>query len=123
MSGILSYKDLTVWKRAIEVVTETYALTEKFPKSELYGLTLQMRRATASIPSNIAEGRRSGTRKEFRQFLTVALGSSFELETQIEIAKLLPFSKKLDYAKINQLLLEVMKMLQRMITNLKKSSS
>ncbi len=81
----------------MELVAEIYALTEKFSKSETYGLTSQMRRAAVSIPSNIAEGRRSGTKKEFRQFLTVALGSSFELEIQTEIAKKLQFDKQLDY--------------------------
>lgn len=87
---IRTYEDLVVWQRAVELVKEVYTLTEEFPKSELYGLASQMRRAAVSIPSNIAEGRRNGTKKEFRKFLIIALGSSFELETQIEIVKQLP---------------------------------
>ena len=119
---IKSYKDLTVWERAMEVVSETYKLTEQFPKTEIYGLTSQMRRSAVSIPSNIAEGRRSSSRKEFRQFLTVALGSCYELETQIEIAKMLSFNKEFNYAELNGFLVEVIKMLSRMISNLKSNS-
>ena len=122
MTKILSHKDLIVWKRAMELVTKIYVLTEEFPKSEIYGLTSQMRRAAVSIPSNIAEGRRGGTKKEFRHFLAIALGSSFELETQVEIAKQLKFGKQSDYRKAEQHLLEIMKMLSKMISNLKASS-
>jgi len=80
-----SYKDLIVWQRSMELVIAVYFLTEKYPKSELYGLVSQMRRAAVSIPSNIAEGRRRGSKKEFRQFLIIAYSSGAELETQIEI--------------------------------------
>jgi len=115
---IHSYKDLIVWQRAMELVIEVYSLTEKFPHTEIYGLTSQMRRAAVSIPSNIAEGRRKGSKKEFHQFLTVAYGSSNELETQIEISKRLPFGKNLDYVKIDTLLVEVRKMLNKLLFEL-----
>ena len=106
-----TYKDLIVWQRSIELVMEVYAVTRKFPKEEIYGLTSQMRRSAISIPSNIAEGKLRGHDKELRQFLFIAFGSGGELETQIEIAKSLPETKGIDYTKAETLLLEVMKML------------
>lgn len=78
-----------------------------------------MRRAAVSIPSNIAEGRRRGSRKDYRQFLIVAYGSGAELETQVEIAKELDFIKQSDSTKIVQLLTEVMKMLNKMLSSLR----
>ena len=82
-----SYKDLEVWELSIELVKEIYRITEKFPPSEIYGLTNQIRRAAVSIPSNIAEGQERNSAKEFRQFLAIALGSVAEIETQLIIAK------------------------------------
>src|SRR3989344_9605046 len=90
---ILSYKDLIVWQKAMLLVEEVYKLTSQFPQSELYELSAQMRSSAASIPSNIAEGRKLGSKKEFRKFLRISFGSGAELETQIEIAKRLPFGK------------------------------
>jgi four helix bundle protein len=119
MITVNSYKDLIVWQKAMDLVLEIYILTEKFPKEEIYGLVSQMRRATVSIPSNIAEGRSRGYRKEYRQSLLNTYGSGGELETQIEISKRLPKTKNLDYSKIDNLLEEVMKMLNKMINTLK----
>lgn len=81
------YRDLLVWQKAIELVTDIYRVTRGFPKDELYGLTSQIRRAAVSIPSNIAEGQGRLTRGEFRQFLGQARGSYAELETQLIIAR------------------------------------
>ena len=114
---IHSYKELTVWQKAMDLVAEIYILTEKFPKEELYGLVSQMRRSAISIPSNIAEGRLRGYRKEYRQFLLNAYGSGGELETQTEIAKRLPKMEDLDFSRVDNLLKEVMKMLNK-ITNI-----
>lgn len=119
MEKVNSYKDLKVWQKSIELVTEIYNLTEKFPKSETYGLVVQMRRAAVAIPSNIAEGQKRGHSKEFLQFLHISYGSGAELETQIEICKRLPRLKNLDYIKVEQFLLEVMKMLNVLIGSLK----
>jgi len=116
---IHSYKDLIVWQRSINLVVAIYELTENFPKEEIYGLTSQIRRSAVSIPSNIAEGRYRGTKKDFTHFLRIAYGSGAELETQIEIAKRLEKTKKLDYSKVDSLLEEVMKMLNKMLSNLK----
>lgn len=81
------FKELKVWQKAIELVTETYLLTKGFPKDELFGLVSQIRRCVVSIPSNIAEGCGRKTPKDFSNFLGIALGSSFEFETQIIISK------------------------------------
>lgn len=81
------FKELKVWQKAIELVTETYLLTKGFPKDELFGLVSQIRRCVVSIPSNIAEGCGRKSNKDFSNFLGIALGSSFEFETQIIISK------------------------------------
>lgn len=102
----------------MELVFAVYELTEKFPRSEQFGLTSQIRRAVVSISSNIAEGKARGSKKEYRQFLLTAYGSGAELETQITIAKHLPFSEHLNYEKIDIPLEEVMKMLNAIIQKL-----
>jgi four helix bundle protein len=81
-----SYKDLRAWKQSVELVVETYRATQTFPRSELYGLTNQMRRAAVSVPSNIAEGKGRASDREFAHFLRQARGSLLELETQLYIA-------------------------------------
>ncbi|MGW8184736.1 MAG: four helix bundle protein [Candidatus Moraniibacteriota bacterium] len=86
-----SYKNLIVWQKSMELVTEIYTLTVKFPKEEIYGIISQMKRCAISIPSNIAEGRRRNGKKEFKRFLNIAYDSGAELETQIEISKRLKF--------------------------------
>jgi len=81
------FKELKVWQKAIELVTETYLVTKGFPKDELFGLVSQIRRCVISIPSNIAEGCGRKTSKDFSNFLGISLGSCFEFETQIIISK------------------------------------
>ncbi|MBH0201224.1 MAG: four helix bundle protein [Nitrospira sp.] len=82
---IRSFRDLEVWKLGKELVLEVYRATALFPKSEAYGLVSQMRRASVSIPSSVAEGFNRFHNREYRQLLFVALGSCAELETQVEI--------------------------------------
>tara|TARA_Y100000031_G_scaffold111641_1_gene123098 strand:+ start:649 stop:1014 length:366 start_codon:yes stop_codon:yes gene_type:complete len=115
---INTYKDLIVWKKSIKLTIEVYKLTKQFPKEEIYGLTSQMRRAAISIPSNIAEGKLRSTTKESRRFFLISFGSGGELETQIEIAKQLEETKNLDYTIIDSLLEEIMKILNKIISNL-----
>lgn len=115
---IHSYKELTVWQRAMELVSQIYALTGRFPKEEVYGLSSQIRRAAVAIPSNIAEGRYRGTKKDYTHFLRIAYGSGAELETLLEIAKKLPDTKGLRFVQADTLLEEVMKMLNAMIRNM-----
>ncbi len=99
----------------MELVVEVYKTTAHYPSSEIYGLISQSRRCSVSIPSNIAEGRQRGSDNEFQRFLSISFGSGAELETQIEIAKRLPFGKLLDFKKIDSLLDEVMRMLRTLI--------
>jgi len=92
MSDIVrTHKDLKIWQRSVALVTRVYKLTENFPKSEMWGLTNQIRRAAVSVPSNIAEGSGRKFPRELVQFLHIALGSLAELETQFIIAQNLGF--------------------------------
>jgi four helix bundle protein len=79
---VRTHKDLELWKAAMDLAKAVYLVTSRFPKEEVYGMTAQMRRAAVSVPCNIAEGAARNSRKEFIQFLYVALGSLAELETQ-----------------------------------------
>lgn len=115
---IHSHEELIVWQRSMELVAEIYKLTDSFPKEEVYGLTSQIRRAAVSIPSNIAEGRGRGTRKDFVQFLRIAFGSGAELQTQLMIVEKLPKFSLLDCNKSRALLDEVVRMLKSMIQKL-----
>jgi len=119
MESSKDYRDLVVWQESVDLVTEIYKITKQFPNEELYGLTSQMRRASISIPSNIAEGQKCGLPKDFRHFLIIPFSSGAELETQVEIAKRLPFGVELDYSVVDGLLDEVMKMLNTFIYKLK----
>jgi len=116
------YKDLILWQKSMELVTAIYKLTNRFPKDELYGIISQIKRSAVSIPSNIAEGSKRGSKKDFCHFLTIAFGSGAELETQIELAKRLQFGKIPDYVKVDKLLEECMKMLNKMIKHLKTTN-
>lgn len=113
---IQSFKDLIVWQKSMKLVKEIYMITSHFPVAEMYGLTSQMRRAAIAIPSNIAEGKKRGTRKDFIQFLRIASGSATELETQILIAQ--DLYSQIDYKTCLLLLEEVEKMLTTMIKKL-----
>ena len=113
-----SFRDLTVWQRAVEMTVKTYSLTKTFPSSEIYGLTSQMRRAAVSVASNIAEGRGRLTDGEFRQFLGVAQGSNCELQTQIEVARQLLYATEEQLKSMDVLSVEVGKMLSALIGTL-----
>jgi four helix bundle protein len=82
-----NYRDLIAWQKAMELVMLIYRSTKSLPKEEVYGLMSQMRRAAVSIPSNIAEGQGRNTKRDFRNFLAIAMGSLREFETQILISK------------------------------------
>lgn len=109
-----SFKDLIVWQKARDLTVKIYKITEHFPKSELYGLTSQMRRAVISISSNIAESYHRFHTKEKQHFLAIAFGSGSELESQIEIAKVL--FPNVNYEEAQSLLIEVMKILNTFLT-------
>jgi four helix bundle protein len=86
MAAVESFRELVVWQRAIELSVAVYKLTAAFPREEIYGLTSQIRRASVSVASNIAEGQGRRTRGEFLQFLGMARGSNLEVQTQLVIA-------------------------------------
>lgn len=88
-----SYKDLIVWQKACKIAVAVYEITASFPKQEVYGLSSQMQRAAVSVASNIAEGSKRGTKKDFVKFLRISQGSLAELETQVSILKELPFGR------------------------------
>ncbi len=111
------YKELLVWQKSIDLAVDVYQLTEKLPKEERYGLISQINRSAVSIPSNIAEGAGRNTNKEFNNFLGIAQGSSFELDTQLIIPNRLNFISNEEYQKI-ELQLEY---IQNMVAKLKKS--
>ena len=117
--GLDSNKDLIVWQKSMELAIKIYEITSQLPQSEKFGLSSQMNRCAVSIPSNIAEGSKRGTRKDFCNFVTIAYGSSAELETQLILLRNLPFGKNIDTSIAEKLLAEVMKMLNSMRQKLK----
>lgn len=112
-----SHHDLDVWKKAIDFVEDIYKISSNFPKEEIYGLTSQIRRASVSIPSNIAEGAARQSNKEFIQFLYIALGLISEVETQLFIAERLDFVNKTE--QIVEQITNIKKMIQGLIKYLK----
>lgn len=115
---INSFQDLSVWQKAMDLVVEAYRIVRVLPKEERYALAVQMRRASVSIPSNIAEGQVRNSTKEFVQFLSVANGSNAELHTQILICIRLGYLS-LDAAQIAlSLSEEINKMLSSLIKKL-----
>ncbi len=112
-----NYKDLEVWKQAIELAKTVYELTAGFPASELYGLTSQMRRSSVSIASNVAEGAARSTDKEFIHFLHIAMGSAAELDTQYTLSKELQFAR--GSVEFEKSLADIRKMTAGLIRHLK----
>ncbi len=115
---IKSYKELIAYQKAYKLVQVLYQLTKHYPKSELYGMVSQIRRAAVSIPSNIAEGFMRGS-KEYIQFLKIALGSSAEIETLVSLSKDLNYCSLEKYSEIIELNTEVTKLLIHYIKKLR----
>ena len=111
------HTELNVWRKAIDLTIDIYQITARFPKSERYSITSQLRRSVVSVPSNIAEGAGRKTDKEFIQFLYIALGSIAEVETQIMIANKLNYINDISMSLRN--LTEVRKMISGLINHLK----
>ena len=114
------FKELKVWQKAIELVTNTYLKTQSSPKEEIYGLTSQIRRCAVSIPSNIAEGCGRNTDKDFNNFLGIALGSAFEFETQLIICKNLGFINQEDFNFIESEIQHIQNMIIKLKSSLEK---
>jgi four helix bundle protein len=118
---VKSFKDLEVWKKSVQLVKRIYALTSEFPKQEVYILVNQMCRAVISIPSNIAEGKSRQSKKEYVQFLYVALGSLSELETQVIISRDLGYINKKIEASVSEEINHIERMLRSLIASLNKN--
>jgi four helix bundle protein len=114
-----SFRELTVWQKSMKLATGIYRLTQGFPREETYGLTSQLRRAAVSIPSNIAEGHGRSGIGEYKQFLWIARGSNFELQTQLEIAKALQMGDLQLLQESEALSQEVGKMIYAVLDKLK----
>jgi len=114
MSG--KYRDLKVWQGAMQLTIAIYGATEKFPTHELYGLSSQLRRATVSVASNIAEGKGRSSDKELLQFLSRARGSLYEVETQLQIAESIGYLPAVDSRALIEQTESLRKMLCGMIT-------
>ena len=113
------FRKLTVWKRSHSLTLAVYQITNTFPKSEIYGLTSQIRRACISIPANIAEGCGRGSGAELGQFLRIAQGSASELEYHLLLANELHFLNAQEYNNLNNQLNEIRRMLTAFINKLK----
>jgi four helix bundle protein len=118
---IVSFRDLRVWQIAMDLAVDCYLLTRRYPKSELYGLTSQTRRAASSIPANIAEGHARQT-NVYRNHVRIALGSHAELETVLELAGRLRYTADADVTVIQERLNRVGRMLHRLATSLEPPS-
>ncbi|MGC4036496.1 MAG: four helix bundle protein [Chitinophagaceae bacterium] len=117
-----NYKELIVWQKGIELVKKLYQLTKQFPPDERYGLISQMSRAVVSIPANIAEGSSRNSDKDYARFLQIALGSAFEVQTYLIIAKELNFSPVKAIEEIEIMTEEEIKMIHGFIKRLTAKS-
>ena len=115
---MIGYKNLEVWQKSMQLVTDVYRLVKQLPREETYALADQIRRSAVSVPSNIAEGSSRNSKKEFVQFLYISLGSLCELETQILIAKNIGYVKNIDH--LNRETTIIKKMLNALISSQKK---
>jgi four helix bundle protein len=115
-----NFKELKIWQKGIAIAAQSFQLVQAFPKEERFGLSLQITRAAVSIPSNIAEGSSRSSEKDYNRYLEIALGSGFELETQILIAQSANFGNKALRDSILKELNEVQKMLASFMRQLQK---
>ena len=113
------HRKLEVWHKAMNLVSNVYRITKEFPKDEVYGLSSQMRRAAVSVPSNLAEGAGRKGSKEFKQFLNIAQGSLSELDTQIELARMLGYLSRQTYEELVMKITEISKMLYGLSNSIK----
>ncbi len=113
------FHKLQFWERSHKLTIEIYKLTEEFPKSEIFGLTSQLRRASYSIPTNIAEGSGRGSDVDFARFLQISVGSASEVEYELLLAKDLQYITNEDYVKLTNEIKEIRCMIMAYIKKLK----
>ena len=115
------FKSLLVWQKSHELVQEVYRVSRDFPREELYGLTSQLRRAAVSIPSNIAEGCGRGTDGEFARFLNIAMGSAYEVEYQMLLARDLGYIETMQHQSLELKITEIKKMMTGLLRSIQAS--
>lgn len=116
-----NYKELIIWQKGIEIVKKVYALARQFPGEEKYGIVSQVTRAAVSIPANIAEGSSRNSDKDYARFLQLSLGSAFEVQTYLIIAKEMNWAETANIAELEFILEEEIKMIHRFINTLNKA--
>lgn len=116
--AVQSYQQLIAWQKAMELVVEVYQATALFPSDERFGLTIQIRRAAVSIPSNIAEGQGRGPGQDFVRYLNIARGSLQEIDTQLILAVRLGFLSQTVYDPLSDRIIEVSKLLSGLIRSI-----
>ena len=113
------FRQLQVWEKSHELVLDIYTITSRFPKNELFGLTSQIRRASSSIPTNIAEGCGRGSDADFCRFLQISMGSASETEYELQLAHDLGYLDDAAYESLNRKVIEVKRMLSSLIVKIK----
>ena len=113
------FRQLQVWEKSHELVLDIYTITSKFPQNELFGLTSQIRRASSSIPTNIAEGCGRGSDADFCRFLQISMGSASETEYELQLAHDLGYLDDAVYESLNRKVIEVKRMLSSLIVKIK----
>jgi len=116
-----NFKELKIWQKGFQIAVDSYKITGTFPSNERFALVSQINRAAVSIPSNIAEGSSRTSDKEYKHFIEISLGSCFELETQLLIAKHLKYGNLDILAEVLKQLAEEEKMLTAFANTLKNS--
>lgn len=116
------FRQLRVWEDAHRLTLEVYRITKDFPKEELFALTNQLRRASTSIGSNIAEGCGRGSNKDYAHFLQMAIGSAFEVDYQLLLAKDLSYLDKENYSQINEKIIVLKRQLAALLQKVRNSS-
>ena len=114
-----NFRNLIIWQKSMALITKIYYSTNNFPKEEIFGLTSQIRRSSISIPSNIAEGYGRESDKDFLRFLNISIGSLFEMQTQLEIAKNITYLNEQEFNNLYEDSREVERMLVSFIKKLK----
>ncbi|MFV5697557.1 four helix bundle protein [Flavobacterium sp. ZT3R17] len=114
-----NFRNLLVWQKSMSLTTKIYNSTKKFPKEEIFGLTSQIRRCSISIPSNIAEGFGRDSNKEYLRFLNISIGSLFEMQTQLEIAKNIQYLDEEEFNNLYENSREIERMLVSFISKIK----
>jgi four helix bundle protein len=120
LNNMSTFRDLLIWQKSMSFVTKIYKQTNKFPDEEKFGLVSQLRRSAISVPSNMAEGYGRNSNKDFIRFLNIAMGSLFEIQTQIQIAYNLKFIEQQNFDELFEQSREIERMMSSFIKSLDK---